>query len=259
MNTKNNQHKMKHITFILLLSFIFISCNKNKNIKKYYQNGSIKTEYLTIKNIIEGKYKKYYPSGALEYESNIKNGLRNGIEMAYYESGRVKMKGNCEQDKEVGFYYYYNKNGQKDSIIEYILINTDKPLQSYIDPQNYRDKEIIVNRKLIYDKNGKLNKFSSVYFYVEFFKDTILLGDTLKVAINFVIMTGMKQNNFKVFFHEDLSDKSIVQQSMKGQSILFHEKIPKSKGIGTIKGMIEENVGKGRYNYWFFNKNYYVE
>ena len=110
MNTKNNQHKMKHITFILLLSFIFISCNKNKNIKKYYQNGSIKTEYLTINNIIEGKYKKYYPSGALEYESNIKNGLRNGIEMAYYESGRVKMKGNCEQDKEVGFYYYYNKN-----------------------------------------------------------------------------------------------------------------------------------------------------
>jgi len=94
---------------------------------------------------------------------------------------------------------------------------------------------------------------------VEFFKDTILLGDTLKVAINFVIMTGKQQNNFKVFFHEDLSDKSIVQQSMKGQSILFHEKIPKSKGIGTIKGMIEENVGKGRYNYWFFNKNYYVE
>lgn len=244
--------------YILILSIILIGCDKSKDVKKYFQNGKIKSEYTSIDNKIEGKFKTYFQSGHLEYESNIMHGQRNGIEIAYYENGKVKMKGSCKDDKEFGFYYFYDNNGKTDSIIEYIWLDTNNPTQSYIEPNKY-NSQVVVNRHLIYNKNGKINLNKSLYFYVEMFKDTISIQDTLKSEINFALESNGKKNDFKIYFYLDDSEKMvIVPQTYKGQQTVYYNKIPNKKGDGYLTGMIEESLENGKFKYWFFRKEYHV-
>lgn len=242
----------------LFLSLVFIGCKDNKKEKEFYPNGTIKSEYSTVDNKIEGRFKTYYPSGILAYESNIKNGLREGLEVAYYENGKVKMKGNCNQDKEYGFYLYYNQDGKVDSIIEYVSINDNSPVESYLHPQKFSSKDVVVNRRLIYNKKGKVDSLKSVYFTVDFYKDTIKIGDTLHVAVNFHLQSNSTPNKFEVYFYDESIGKLIIKKSTKGQKILFYNKVAIRKGVNNVKGVIEESIGDKKYNYLFFNNAYYV-
>ena len=107
--------KMKtiiHSTLITIL-LLLVGCSKNKNAKQ-----------------------EFYPSGKLKYEALMTNDLCNGTETEYYEDGSIKMQGNCVDGLRVGFYYYYDVNQQLDSIIEYIPVNLEEDIASFLDENN---------------------------------------------------------------------------------------------------------------------------
>ena len=165
---------MKNIIYSILLTtfLLFLGCNKSKNVRQ-----------------------EFYPSGQLKYEVDIVNGLRHGTETEYYEDGSIKMRGTRANDEESGFYYFYNVNQQLDSIIEYVLINIDKPLNILFEDNEEGKNFIAVNRHIIF-KNGTIDRKKSVYFEVLLKKDTILLGDTIFALIDFVNQYNNQQNPF---------------------------------------------------------------
>ena len=226
---------MKNIIHSILITTMLLSgCNKNKNVKQ-----------------------EFYPSGQLKHEVGIMNGLRHGTETEYYEDGSIKMRGTRVDDIESGSYYFYNVNQQLDSIIELIPINIDEPLLSFLDKNNEYDKNgIAINRRTIY-KNGKIDYEKSVYFHVVLEKDTVLLGDTIFILIDFVNQSKNQQNPFKVYLEKE--DEMLASHPEENEQVVYFHFIPKKRGLQTFKGFIVEDFPIDDITLWLFEHQYYVE
>ena len=75
----------------LVLGFLLLIACGNKQIKTYYEDGTLETETpINDKGEYEGSSKRYYPSGKLELTAEYKNNLQNGLTIAYYENGQIK-------------------------------------------------------------------------------------------------------------------------------------------------------------------------
>ena len=231
--------KMKiiiHSTLITIL-LLFVGCNKNKSVKQ-----------------------EFYPSGKLKYEALMADDLRNGTETEYYENGSIKMQGNCVDGLKVDFYYYYDVNQQLDSIIEYIPVNSEEYIKSFLDENNNYDKDgSWVNRKVIF-KNGDVDREKSIFFEVYFKKDTVLLGDTIFGSVDFVNQSHNQKNKFEVFIKEN--ETTILGHffSKEYDPVAFFIFVPETKGKQILKGLIKEkfNTTDG-IKLLFFEKEYYVK
>lgn len=249
------------MTFLLLLILI-VSCRselKQNNVKPQILRIEIATDD-DINKDIDSIYKVYFESGNLKYQVGVKDNERHGEEIEYYENGNVKMRGSCIKGYEHGFYFYYNMEGSRDSIVEYITIDTDNPFQSFIHPNKFSKREVVANRILVFDENNKLSKAKSLYFDVDLQKDTVNLNDTIFARLRFIYQTNNQSNNFKIYYSLDNLGKAIESNTVNGSEILYFSKIANQKGVGGIKGIIEEEIGSdGKVKYWFFEKKYYVK
>ena len=228
---------MKNIIYSILITtlLLLIGCNNNKNVRQ-----------------------EFYPSGQLKYEVDIVNDLRHGTETEYYEDGSIKMRGTRINDEESGFYYYYNMNQQLDSIIEYVLINIDDPLDVLFEDNEDNKNFIAVNRQVIY-KNREIDYEKSVYFEVLLKKDTILLGDTIFALIDFIHQSNNQQNPFTVYMRPEKNEDILTSQPEENEQFVGFHFIPKTRGLQMLKGLIIENLTTEDSRYWFFRKEYYVK
>ena len=230
---------MKTIIHSILITilFLFIGCNKNKNIRQ-----------------------EFYSSGQLKYEVQVTNDLRNGNEIEYYESGFIKMQGTCINDNEAGFYYYYNMNQQLDSIIEYVPVNIEKPLDTFFEDNDHDKNGSVVNRQIIF-KEREVDRKKSVHFEISLKKDTILLGDTIRGLVDFVNQSNNQKNKFKVYIRTEKNETNALSLEPKdNEQLSFFNFIPKTKGKHTLKGLIEEQFeATDNVRFLFFEKEYYVK
>lgn len=105
--------------------------------KSFFQSGKLKTECNYSNGKYQGAYKEYYDSGQLKMEVNYSSGKKDGSEKAYYPNGQVKyhhqyVRGNLHglarlwfetgqlgmearfaNDKPVGNYTRWNKEGEE--------------------------------------------------------------------------------------------------------------------------------------------------
>ena len=230
---------MKNIIYSILITklLLLVGCNNNKNVRQ-----------------------EFYPSGKLKYEVGLVDGLRHGIETEYYEDGSIKMIGTRVDDNESGFYYFYNMNQQLDSIIELIPMNIDESIWSFFDENNEYDKnDIAINRRIIY-KNGEIDYEKSVYFEVLLKKDTVLLGDTIFVLIDFVHQSNNQQNPFKVYLRPKKGETDMLtSQPEENEQFVYFHFIPETRGLQTFKGFIVEDFPTNEITLWLFEKEYYVK
>jgi antitoxin component YwqK of YwqJK toxin-antitoxin module len=250
---------MKNIIhyILIIILLLFTGCNKKNRIEQRVDSDGFISEYHFSDNVLY-YYKQFYPSGKLAYEVNIVNDLPDGPEIEYYEDGSIKMQGNRINNIEAGWYHYYNINQQVDSVIEYIPINADNPLGLFFkDNDKYIQDSAIYNRHITY-KNGEIVDEKSLYFDVYLREDTVLLGDTVNVSVDFVNQSNNQKNEFKIWFRD--GDYAVIASYEKdrGQLVNFYF-IAKTIGKQTLDGMIEEYLPSGEIKNWFFAKEYYVK
>lgn len=246
---------MKYFFLTVIISVLLVSCKKSDNkIRTYYANGNVKEEYELIKNKVNGLFCKYYETGEVEYRVVMKDNFKNGVESYFYKTEKLKYKGSYTQGKRNGFFNYYNKFGKMDSIVEYILIDEENPFSSYISPSDYNNKMEYVNRKIVFNKNGKINASKSAFFNIKFNKDTFNIGDSVRITIDFVLKSQNNSNTYKVILSDELSNKALVSESIKDH-IIHWNFLKLSSKINSVKGMIIETSSTGSTNFFYFNKH----
>lgn len=171
---------------ILMLLLLLISCKNDKlrEVKRYYDNGNVKSiEYFNsngkqegenkyYKEIggldysvfyIDGKVKKtiaYYDNGDVHYYTEV--GKNDTIKkISYNENGKIEIVGNVVDGKRVSWWKKYNSDGSLMEEYEFFVI----------------DNKEYLNQFKIYDKKGIIKKEESSFF-------TINLPDTIQKGKN---------------------------------------------------------------------------
>ncbi len=109
----------------------------------YYESGTPKSNYFTVKGLMEGlkkswhsngkvkglyQYKHglqenlsiwYYETGQVATKCNFKNGIEDGFCISYFENSLIKQEGNFKNGEEEGIVLNYFENGQLDSKVNY--------------------------------------------------------------------------------------------------------------------------------------------
>lgn len=133
---------MKKLVFLLVVSFIFASCDSLK-VKKSLRTGTFKTfytngNYRTIENykdgFLDGEYKKYFENSNLSETVLYKNGEKTGVFKSFYEDGNLKETGYYKEGLRFGEWIYYNKDKS-------IKFKKDFGKEGYFNPEIY-NKEI---------------------------------------------------------------------------------------------------------------------
>jgi uncharacterized protein YuzE len=227
---------------------------------------------MVINKKIEGKYTVYYPSGEIKYQVDCENNLRNGVEIEYYENGNIKMKGQCLSDKEYGRYYYYNEEQKLDSMIEYILVLDPNlgpfPYFEYdtLDREAAKKATVVENMYVKYDENGEIIMDESLYCDVQFNKDSLHIGDSIKVklsiicpmvdlktdALEMMLITGKKVKSGKdVLFTQYSNIENLIEDYYIGQIIA-------GQGSTYFKALITYRFENGKERHLFIKEPYYV-
>lgn len=88
-------------------------------IKAYYYNGNVSTQYFIKNNEYNGSYKIFYPSGVLQEERNYEYGYEVSPTIKYYPNGKISRIEN---------YYYGDLNGE---VLEYNSSGTLRLKENY--------------------------------------------------------------------------------------------------------------------------------
>lgn len=92
---------MKYLSIIIIL-YSVIAFPQDGLVKKYYNNGNLKSEINYINNIREGNAKFYYENGNLKEELNYDNGKVDGLVKEYREDGKLRETYNISDGKREG-------------------------------------------------------------------------------------------------------------------------------------------------------------
>ena len=108
---------MNKIIQILLLSFLFISCDDDyQDVKVYYKDGEIKAEGVLYKGYEHGPWIRYYKNGKKESEGDFYYGTQVGDWYWYYDNGQLKESSHFEQNDAHGLSKRFYENGKPKSI-----------------------------------------------------------------------------------------------------------------------------------------------
>ena len=92
---------------------VFKSSRKQGLWKKYYPDGTIKSEIQYTNGRPMGEFKTYHPNGQVEEQGNWKGRVYTGNFERYYEDGTIAQKKVFnEKGKTEGIVEYYHTNGQ---------------------------------------------------------------------------------------------------------------------------------------------------
>lgn len=82
-------------------------------VKMFYENGSLRSKFKSIKGNFHGEYLEYYYSGSLKNRIQYVNGKIENEYLEYYESGELYCKIPHKNNQGNGIATYYNKNGKE--------------------------------------------------------------------------------------------------------------------------------------------------
>lgn len=145
---------------ICLIVLFLCSCSKKNIHEEYYSDGSLKIRVQTNKEgIFDGESEQFYKNGALKGRLQYKNGIIVDTVFMYYENGKIAKKGLLKDLEPIGWWSYYDLDGNLIKRREVIRI----------------DGKPFLNQKIEYYSNGKINYNKSSFFNLSL-KDTLTLG-----------------------------------------------------------------------------------
>lgn len=153
----------KFVIYLILIS-VLISCNKNKEVVKKYENGVIESIHHYDNKKIDSSF-YYYPTKEIKQKIYYNDSL--SFTQLYDENGNKTAEGNLVQNDRyfrIGKWRFF-LNQEQDSIVEYINVN-NKPY---------------LNQYWIVDKKSKDTIANRGNFYYIYTKDSMSIKDTLKI------------------------------------------------------------------------------
>ncbi|TXK18383.1 toxin-antitoxin system YwqK family antitoxin [Pontibacter qinzhouensis] len=165
---------LRILPFLLLM----VACNSNREFEEkydretglterieYYPNGKIKARGFFKDGIQHGKAIQYDESGKLEAKSTYLNGVLDGMLKIYYPNGKLKEETIYSKGVPVGWSYEYRENGKMQAAYQY-----------YRFEDRYKG-----NQRIRYSEAGEIIADSSHYITVFSDRDTISLGEEIKL------------------------------------------------------------------------------
>lgn len=87
-----NRYFLIKIFLAVAISTIFQDCSKNKELKVYDSNGSLRSEWIFDTDTLTGKKITYWDNGQVKEVHNFKNGKLDGEYRGYYKNGYIARK-----------------------------------------------------------------------------------------------------------------------------------------------------------------------
>lgn len=189
---------MKNLTCLLLLLFVFNSCDfikdkttktqekstgentdaskpkiKNGPKKYYFATGELKSNVTYKDNKKVGMSETFYKSGEKQYDIPYVDGMKHGIVKWYYKDGKVYRETDYKKGKKSGYQRKYWENGKlkseafyKDNLASVGLIEISKTKKKKTAPSIEVQKINLLNTKQEYVLKFKLsNGRKKVMFY----------------------------------------------------------------------------------------------
>lgn len=87
----------------------------------YFPNGNKQSEGPYVNNNQSGEWTNWYDNGKIKDKGSFdENGKKEGAWSEWYKSGGIKCEGSYKEDKEVGLWTFYYRNGEKSSYGNFI-------------------------------------------------------------------------------------------------------------------------------------------
>ena len=151
---------MKNILIILSISAIFQK--SPHEIKKYFDDGTLKSVERYIDTIKNGLSEYYFQNGKLAKSFNYINGEREGEYKTYYENGNVYKKGYYKNGKLDGSVITFSIEG--DTVMCNVFsLDTTKITILYRDNGKRRTMRDLYRKIYItYDESGKVEAIKKI-------------------------------------------------------------------------------------------------
>lgn len=177
--------------FIIIISTLYSCSDKNRETKKFYQNGNLKSViYYSSKNAQKDSIYVFYNSDIKKIKKRYI--YKNNIVFAtfFYKNGKIFKKGELHNGMPIGKWYYYNKNGFLSDIREYMVIEDNSILNKILflnkkgdtvkigfDDFNTYDQKEFIKEEFQYKHSNYMDIVSS--------KDTIQIGQPYRAILNY--------------------------------------------------------------------------
>jgi len=84
-----------------------------------YPSGALRIKGTYRKGLKEGQWTAYYESGQKWSEDHYVNDTKPGPTKSFYINGVVRYTGYYNQDKEKGLWYFFNKEGKEEKVVNF--------------------------------------------------------------------------------------------------------------------------------------------
>jgi hypothetical protein len=226
---------------LILAIVIFFGCSKEKEIVKYYENGTLKETWVFQKDTLTGQKKQYWHNGQVHNIFNYENGKLNGEFLAYYEDGKIARS--C---------LFFDNILRGPALRFYASENVIQKKTYYLDVQG---KQYMYYDSIFNERGEFVSQDRTV------FADFSCNGNNKKVQLSFVddfdydsayVITGMFSENFSMDQRETfdtlkmkdlaveltLNDRVVNEGVFRGKCIFFN---------GTVFGDSTRMDVKNRY------------
>lgn len=261
---------MKLIISTIVCMLFFVTCNKKSSYEKteFYENGKVKRMYYYVKDSNFYMYSiGYYPDGCFKdfipYNKNLKiNGIKvynskkskeihyipfnndkkNGLVQAFYYNNQLKIKGEYKQDKEIGEWYSYYKEGLIDT---YFLYDNNG--------------NFLYSKKYNYNKDTFMYKGNPVINI--YYNDTLFnVGDTFILRINIAEPLNCYSSVFMVDKNQSILDSNLFFLDKCGdlyiyKKVFFNKGTYKKELYWYIKDTLNNSLSGDKIDIDNFNCN----
>lgn len=181
------------LIIFLLISTLGISQNEEKEVKKYYENGQLKSIGIKKDGKPNEEWKYYHENGKLKEIGEFENGDAIGIWKSYHENGKLESIGKYIDGIEAGEWKYYDENGKLEDTVKFF----DGKQSDNIPPiQKYLDK--VINVDMYVDPTKISQKISVNKFIVTLDTKSIKWKETYS-EIDWSNYVRYRYNEFKDF------------------------------------------------------------
>jgi len=148
---------MKNLFAIIFLLFITITNAQNGEVKKYYDNGQLKSSLNYLNGELNGLCKSYYENGKLRAVATVIKGKTEGFVKTYFENGQLKTIGEFgDKDVQEGMHKEYYENGNLKKTGTYIHGEEEGVHKEYYENGNLKNSTTY--------KDGSKNGWAEIYF-----------------------------------------------------------------------------------------------
>jgi antitoxin component YwqK of YwqJK toxin-antitoxin module len=113
--------KTKYLKLLIVIVSTFFACGpninnvptheKNDTVKKYYENGNLKSQEIVSNGKKVGTWKYFDEGGNIENLTNYVDGKEEGPSLHFFDNGKVKLEAHYKGGNLDSVFILYNEDG----------------------------------------------------------------------------------------------------------------------------------------------------